>query len=170
MLRVFKSQNKKKSQVKKKTIIGMTDHIDLPEFKMFDVPCKIDTGAATSSIHCERIKILESDGIEYLKFTILDPSFPQYTGRRIKTKDFIEKSVRSSFGEREYRYEIKTNLIIFGKKYRVSFNLSKRGEMRFPILLGRKFLRNKFVVDISTKDISFEKKAELRAMSEENKK
>jgi hypothetical protein len=44
------------------TIIGTTDFIDLPEFKLQDVACKIDTGADTSTIHCSGIKLIEKEG------------------------------------------------------------------------------------------------------------
>jgi len=38
---------------------------------------------------------------------------------------------------------------------RAEFSLANRGSMRFPVLLGRKLLRNKFVVDVSLKDVSY---------------
>lgn len=51
----------------KKTIIGYTDIINFPELNLFNIPCKIDTGALSSSLHCEEIIKLEKEGKEYLK-------------------------------------------------------------------------------------------------------
>lgn len=134
--------------------IGITDKIDLPEAEIFNLPCKIDTGADTSSIHCERIRLKEIDGVEYLVFKLLDKSHPLYTGKDIKTSVFKERKVKSSFGDYEFRYQVKLQVVIFKKKYLVSFNLSNRKRMKFPVLLGRKFLAHKFLVDVSQRDLS----------------
>ncbi len=138
--------------------IGITDKIDLPEVDLFDLPCKIDTGADTSAIHCERIRLKEIDGVECLVFKLLDKSHPLYTGKDIVTTDFRERKVKSSFGDYEFRYQVKLKLVIFNKTYRVSFNLSNRKKMKYPVLLGRKFLAKKFLVDVSQRDISAELK------------
>lgn len=119
-----------------------------------DLPCKIDTGADTSAIHCERIRIKEINGKDHLVFKLLDRKHPLYTGKDIVTDEFKEKKVKSSFGDYEFRYQVKLLTIIFGKSYRVTFNLSNRKNMRYPVLLGRRFLKNRFIVDVSKKDLS----------------
>ena len=70
-------------------------------------------------------------------------------------KEFNTIKVRSSNGIAQKRYEIKSTLKIFGKVYKISLSLSDRKEMKFPVLIGRKFLNGKFIVDPQLKDISF---------------
>lgn len=138
-----------------KRIIGRTDTIDLPEFGLTGVPSKVDTGADTSSLHCSRIRVVEDrNGVEILEFRVLGPKNPQYNGQRIRMKEFNERKVRSSSGHVEMRYTITTTLVIFGNEHPVEFTLTDRGQMRFPVLLGRRFLRKGFLVDVTKKNLS----------------
>lgn len=132
--------------------IGKIDFIDLPEFGMVNVPAKIDTGANRSSIHCSDIKHESIDGIESIFFEI-----PMINGETntFHSNDFFKKKIRSSSGHVENRYIIKTDVILFGKTIKTSFSLTDRTEMKFPILLGRKLLASRFVVDVSKENLSF---------------
>jgi hypothetical protein len=136
---------------KNKTIIGRVDKANFPELNLEDVAIKIDTGAYTSSIHCK--DIMEDNGI--LKCRFLDHEHPNYNNKLFTFKEYNTVTVRSSNGVAQKRYEIKSSLKLFGKIYKISLSLSDRKEMRFPVLIGRKFLNNKFVVDPQLKDISF---------------
>jgi len=138
-----------------KRTIGRIDTIDLPAFGLEAIPCKVDTGADTSSLHCSRIRVVEDrEGNEVLEFRVLDSRHPEYNGQRIRTASFSEKRVRSSSGHVEERYTITTNLILFGQEWPVEFTLTDRGQMRYPVLLGRRFLKKGFVVDVMKKNLS----------------
>lgn len=139
-------------------VIGTVDRIDLPEFDISDLECKIDTGAATSSIHCSRVTLKERDGKEFISFRILDKKHPEYNGLKFECHEFKEKKIKSSFGSMEYRFAIKTRVKLFGKTYPIWFTLSDRENMRYPVLLGKRFLNNRFLVDVSQKDLSFSTK------------
>jgi len=143
---------------KKLPIIGSVDRLDLPEFGLVDVPCKIDTGALTSSIHCERFKIVERSGKDFLSVKLLDKRFKHQDRKILWFEKFMEKRFRSSFGDMEYRYAIKTSVVLFGKSYKITFTLSDRGEMTYPILLGKRFIRNKFLVDVRQENLSYQQK------------
>jgi len=146
--------------IRKLKTIGITDKIDFPEVMLLDLPCKIDTGADTSAIHCERIRIKEINGKDHLVFKLLDKTHPHYTGKDIITDQFKEKKVKSSFGDYEFRYQVKLRMVLFGTKYLVSFNLSNRKNMKYPVLIGRKFLSRKYLVDVSQADSSAKMKLE----------
>jgi hypothetical protein len=47
-----------------------------------------------------------------------------------------------------------TTVVILKRKIKAEFSLSDRSKMKFPILIGRKLLKNKFIVDVSQKNIS----------------
>ncbi len=138
--------------------IGRIDNIDFPELGLTSIGCKIDTGAYTSSIHCHRVQLKEKDGKEFLTFKLLDPKHPDYQKKDYEIYDFKEKRVRSSNGQLQYRYLIKTSVIIFGKKYKTEFTLTDRGKMKYPILIGRKLLNKNFVVDVSKLNLSLKSK------------
>lgn len=138
-----------------KIVIGKTDRLSLPEFELEDIPCKTDTGAYTSSLHCSKVHLLEKDDKTYLCFRLYDPKFGIKSRKEYRFQNFKEKRVRSSNGEVEERYSITTPVVIFGKKFETEFTLSFREKMRFPILLGRKFLNKRFIVDVSKTDLSY---------------
>ena len=55
---------------------------------------------------------------------------------------------------------ITSDVLIFGKNHKIELSLTERGEMRYPILIGRKLLMGKFLVDTAKTDLSFKAKNE----------
>lgn len=133
-----------------KLLIGKTDIADFPQLNLFGIDIKVDTGAYTSSFHCHNIEI--ENGI--LKCQFLDPEHEKYHEKYFYFKDFSEKMVKSSNGVSENRFIIKTEILIFGQIFPIQLSLTERGSMRYPVLLGRKFLSKKFIVDTSKKKLS----------------
>ena len=142
-----------------KLLIGRKEKVDFPKLKLYGINAKIDTGAYTSAIHCDSIRAVRKGGERFVRFRLLDPSHPAYDGREIRKPLLGRKKVKSSFGQTEYRYIIKTFVEIFGRSYEIELSLSDRSGMEHPILLGRKFIQDKFVVDVSKFDLSRKKKA-----------
>ncbi|MDO9274332.1 MAG: RimK/LysX family protein [Lutibacter sp.] len=132
-------------------MIGRTDIVDFPKLELFDIDIKVDSGANTSSFHCHSIQ--EETGV--LKCQFLDPKHEKYHEKYFIFDEFTQKMVKSSNGIAENRYLIKTEILIFNEIHIIELTLTERGSMKFPVLLGRKFLSKKFVVDTSKKNLSF---------------
>lgn len=132
-----------------KKIIGRREKISIPEFGLNLVWAKVDTGAYTSSIHAENIQVVEEDGKRILTFQVLMPGLRGYTGEVLRYENFREKSVKNSFGQAEIRYLIEIGFKFAGEEYTAEFTLSDRSSMRNSILLGRKILFKRFLVDVS---------------------
>lgn len=143
-------------------IIGIIDKADFPELNLRNISLKIDTGAYTSSIHCHEVKEVELNGEKHIEFKILDPSHKKYNNKVFHVKNYEVKSVKSSFGDIEQRFIVNTKIVIFEKEYAIKLSLSDRSEMKFPILLGRRFLNKRFIVDSSLKNLSFELKSKKK--------
>jgi hypothetical protein len=139
-------------------VIGRSDKIDLPEFGIFNLEAKIDTGAAICAIHCHEIQLVKKGNEELLQFQLLDPSHPGYNEKTYYSHHFELARIKNSFGQTEERYVVTTPVIIFGKTIETRFSLTDRKDLKFPILLGRQFLRKRFIVDVAKKNISFKKK------------
>lgn len=121
--------------------IGCVEIIDFPEFGLKNVQAKIDTGAYSGAIHAEDIHL--SDDKSTLLFSLPGGH------KDIATHDFLEVTVTSALGHQEDRYVINTKVQIQGESYPIRIGLSNREKMRFPVLLGRRFLReNGFLVDV----------------------
>lgn len=152
---------KKKGKKLEKKRLGRSDRLDFPELGLIDIDSKIDTGAYSCSIHCSKIEVVEKEGEKFLHFILLDPSHPSYNNKGFYFADFKEKKIKNSFGQAEKRFVIKTPVKIYGLLYNTEFSLSNRGNLRFPILLGRKLLKKGFLVDVSKIDLSKKNKLSL---------
>lgn len=137
-----------------KITIGREDKADFPEFHLEDIDIKIDSGAYTSSIHCTQIKEVLENGKKLLKFTLLDPTHTLYNHKEFTSYDYNSKWVKSSNGISEERFRIYTEIVIFNKKFPIYLTLTERKDMKFPVLIGRKFLNKKFVIDTIKKNLS----------------
>lgn len=146
---------KKKVKRKEKTLIGRVDIIDLPEFTLHDVEAKVDTGAYTSAIHCSKIKVIKQGTKEFVTFHIPGSKIHGQGKKVFKTDDYVLKTIKSSSGHKEERFVITTQVLIFNKLIKTEFSLTDRSTMKFPILLGRKFLVKRFIVDVSAKNLSY---------------
>lgn len=138
-----------------KQIIGRADKADFPEFSLLDIDIKIDSGAYTSSIHCSNINEVTQDESSILHFTVLDSEHKLFTKKEFKTNSYTSKIVKSSNGISEKRFMIETKITIFNKTYPIFLTLTERKDMKFPILIGRKFLNKKFLIDTSKKNLSY---------------
>ncbi|WP_420385060.1 ATP-dependent zinc protease [Roseivirga sp.] len=143
---------------KKAITIGRADKIDLPDFQLFDIDAKVDSGAYTSAINCSRVKVKKVNGESVLSFYIPGNRIHEKKARKFSTTNFVQKRIKSSNGEIEERYVVRTHVELFGHKILAEFSLSDRSKMKYPILLGRKLLRLGFVVDVRKKNLSFQKK------------
>jgi hypothetical protein len=130
--------------LKLKTVIGRTEMVDFPKLGLFNIPAKIDTGAYSTSLHCHNI--YETDNV--LHFQLADPANPKYNLKDQRFTEYSQKAIKNSFGEMELRYTIKTSVRIGKKLVNTSINLSNRGLMKYPVLVGRKLLKNNFLVDV----------------------
>ena len=131
--------NIKKSKIK---LIGRREYVSFPLLNLSKVEAKIDTGAYTCSIDCDNIKLTTENNKSVLSFQLLDNSVH-------RTEIFFRKKIKNSFGEMEERFIIKTLIYIGGKKINTTISLSDRESMRYPVLIGRRLLKGKFVVDVN---------------------
>lgn len=132
-----------------KKTIGRREKISFPDLGLFNIEAKIDTGAYTTALHCHDILLDTSSTNSVLLFKLLDPSHPEYNEQEQRFTDFSKKEIKNSFGDLEERYIIKTKVKIGNKTINTLISLTDRGNMRYPVLIGRKLLKNRFIVDIS---------------------
>ena len=130
-------------------LIGRREYIDFPELNIFRIEAKIDTGAYTSALHCKDINIKQINGKNVLCFKLLDETHPEYNQQEHCFEEFIQKNIKSSSGEKELRYVIKTLIVIGSKRIRTTVSLADRANMRYPVLIGRKMIKNKFIIDVA---------------------
>ncbi len=126
-------------------VLGSKEFVDFPELGISSVPAKVDTGADSSALWAT--DIVESDGV--LKFRLFGKKSPYYTGKELSTRVFKVTSVKNSFGHTEYRYKVGLKVRLSGRLLQVRFTLANRENNSYPILIGRRTLHGKFLVDVS---------------------
>lgn len=141
-------------QTSEKKIIGRIEKIDLPDLSLFNLDAKIDTGAYTSSLHCYKIEQFVKEGQNWVKFYVLDPDHPEYEEKIYESAIHKVKKVKSSNGQIEERVIIKQKTRFQAYKRTMELSLTNRSEMKYPVLIGRKFLTGSFLVDVSKKYLS----------------
>ncbi|MFO6422934.1 ATP-dependent zinc protease [Motilimonas sp. KMU-193] len=128
-----------------KVIVGEEEwvHISPPKINLL---ARVDTGAAVSSIHAVNVTEFERDGEKWVKFEIAhEESEPAVT---VERKIVRYSNIRqSSSDETERRPVVKLNIRLGSIKESAEFTLANRGQMNYPVLLGREFLKDITLVD-----------------------
>lgn len=146
-------------------VLGRYDRVDLPGLGLSNIHAKVDTGAYRCSLHCHSAKVV--NGV--LEFVLLDEEHPEFTGMKFCFTEFHERDIKNSFGEVERRYVITTTIQIFNEEITADFSLSNRGSLKFPILLGRKILQERYLIDVKKKNVSYKEKLMLLRQRREKK-
>ncbi|MFA9372709.1 ATP-dependent zinc protease [Poseidonibacter sp.] len=131
-------------------IVGRREIISIIDLELYDLDAKVDTGADSNALHCDDIVI---DG-NNVHFRLLDEVHPSYHGKKMTMPLYKVKRVKSSNGEVQERASIKVTVNFFGKKYKSVISLTNRADMKFPMLIGRRFLKDRFLVDVSKENLS----------------
>jgi hypothetical protein len=130
-----------------KVIIGRSEILSFIDSSMNNVPAKTDTGAYRSAIHASDIKLNDDKSVSFV-FLGGHPVCGSMASQ-ITTKDYNVVWVANSFGHGEERYEVKLKVKLGPKVFHARFTLADRSKKIYPILLGRKLLNDRFLVDSS---------------------
>lgn len=131
--------------VERKIIIGRIEWVSIPKLGL-NLQSRIDTGARKCSLHAVNEREISAGKDLFVEFSTIDNS-----GRSIRLKSKVWRTIkiRSTGGESSRRYIIKER-ITMGPVTRDAFiNLNDRSTLKYKFLVGRNFLRGKFLVDVS---------------------
>jgi len=136
-------------QVDNKKIIGRLELIDLPDLGISELQVRVDTGAKTSSLHVDNIVKCKIKGKPCVKFDI-HPDIHN-VARLVSCRALISdvRKIKSSNGEAEQRYVIKTPVILGSDTWLIEITLTDRADMNNLMLFGREAIGKQFLVDPS---------------------
>jgi len=129
---------------------GWVEHVTLPDLAIPRLKAKLDTGARTSALHVTRMRTVDTAGGPQGR-PILDITVPG--GGRGRKPHRVRAAVRGyvvvrdTSGRMERRPVIETALRLGPMKKRIAVTLTNRGDMLFPMLIGRTALGAGVVVD-----------------------
>jgi len=111
---------------------------------------RIDTGAETTSIHAEDIQLVEKEGKRYVRFNI-----PDGNGGKVPQEIRLHRRVliKQQGAEPERRYVVRMWVTVGEIRSRIDVNLSDREDFEYPLLVGRNFLLDAAIVDVSRQNL-----------------
>ncbi len=124
-------------------VIGWREWVTLPELGNVIVKAKIDTGARTSAIHAFDIDV-QGDQVN---FWIHPHQRDDEDPVEVTTELLDVRDIRSSSGEVQQRYAIRTWAKLHRRRWQIELTLASRDQMGFRMLLGRTAMRGRFLVD-----------------------
>lgn len=127
--------------------IGALELCDLPELGIEKLHMRVDTGAATSSLHVDNMEEFKKGDKNYVSFD-LHPDIHNVDSV-VRTTALVEgtKTVKSSSADSEKRVVITTNIRLAGRVWSIKLTLTDRSEMTYMMLMGREAMEGKIIVD-----------------------
>lgn len=145
-----KKMQEKTSNTVSKTIVGWRELIDLPEWDLFGIRAKSDTGARSSAIDVDHLEELPGDRVRFEVVASRDRT----DRRRMVEAPVVRRTrVRSSNGDHHDRMFVQTTLKLAGVSFQTEIGLVSRENMISRMLLGRSSLEGLFIVDPSRRYI-----------------
>ena len=113
---------------------------------------RIDTGATGSSIHATNIVQFERDGESWVRFDLPTPDADPVTlERKVVRRVRVRQAELDDF---ERRVVVLMNVSLGSISQQLEISLTDRSAMEFSVLIGRNFLRNTAIVDVSQQMIA----------------
>ena len=129
------------------TTIGWREWAHLPDLGVREMKVKVDTGADNSALHAFDLERFRRDDAEWVRFVIHPKQRSRKPMIQCEAQIVTERKVKNPGGRSELRPVIRTKLVIADKEISALINLTTRDEMSFRMLLGRRTIRNHFLVD-----------------------
>jgi hypothetical protein len=127
-------------------LIGWREWVALPELRL-NIKAKIDTGARTSALHAFALRPFKEGNLDKIRFDI-HPEQRDTTQVVTCEAEIIDlRWVSDSGGHREERYVIRTPVILGDETWPIEITLTERDTMLFRMLLGRRAIRRRFLVN-----------------------
>lgn len=112
--------------------------------KRGNIVARIDSGALSSSAHCDKIWVEKLGGKR-----ILCCHFLKRSHKVVRFEKFKRKKVKSSNGTLQSRYVVQLTIKLASIVKTTDVTLTNRSTMNYSVLLGRKFLKDDFLIDVS---------------------
>lgn len=128
-------------------IVGGVESVKIdPPGIVYDA--RIDSGANTSSLDARNLEIFERDGKRWVRFTLRESGNAEPVTLEKPVKSFVLVS-QTNNEEPDRRPVIRLRMNLGPTSDIIEFSLTDRSRMTYPVLLGREYLIDRAVIDIS---------------------
>ncbi|MCP5345297.1 MAG: ATP-dependent zinc protease [Pseudomonadales bacterium] len=127
--------------------VGWREWLALPDLKLPAIKAKIDTGARTSALHAFETERFKRDGRDLVRFGMHPLQGNSKLVVQCEAVLIDIRRVSDSGGHREKRFVIETEAFLGEQRWMIELTLTNRDTMRFRMLLGRKAMEERILVD-----------------------
>ena len=127
-------------------VVGWREWVLLPGLDA-RVKAKIDTGALTSALHAFDLRRYRRGKRRMVDFSVHPLQHDSKTTVRAEAELIEDRRIRSSSGHVSMRPVVKMEIEMLGERWTTEVTLVSRDEMGFRMLVGRRAIRRRFVVD-----------------------
>ena len=128
-------------------ILGSKEWCQLDELGIPAVKARVDSGAKTSSLQANKIKVFNKGTEEWVRFEVNPIQDNRSIALLCQAKLEAMRTVKSSQGIAEERPVIKTPVTLGDCTFEIELTLANRDTMEYRMLLGREALKNRYMVD-----------------------
>ena len=130
-----------------KLIVGSEEWCSLPGLGLPAIKARVDSGAATSSLHAFNIVPFQRDGDLWISFEVHPLQNDRSVVVRHEAPVLEQRGVRNTSGISETRYVIREELVLGKQRWPIELTLTNRDAMGYRMLLGREAMVGRVLVD-----------------------
>ena len=134
-------------------IIGSEEWCSFKNFGIPAIKARVDSGAKTSSIQANNIKVFYKETEEWVRFEVNPLQENRSITIKCEAKIHAKRSVKSSIGISEERIVIKALKTMDSDTFEIELTLANRDSMEFRMLIGREALHNRYLVNPSVTNL-----------------
>ena len=127
--------------------VGWSEPVSFPRLEL-QLPAKLDTGARTSSLGGRDLKAFQRGGQEWVAFTLMEGD------KRIERAVVRYVTIRRAGAPDQRRPVVRMQICVAGITRSTQFTVTDRRGMDYPVLLGRRFLAGRVVVDAGLENVT----------------
>ncbi len=135
--------------------IGWREWVCFPQLNDACLIAKTDTGARSSALHVEQLDYaVDAAGRHWVHFVLPPEFYPQQPGLSLSARQFClplkdQRTIKNSAGQQQHRSVVALSVIMGGDHFDIEVTLTCRKLMKYPMLLGRTALKNRFIVNVA---------------------
>jgi hypothetical protein len=138
----------KNNKFDNKSVLGQAEWIYVSAVKS-NFKARIDSGAATSSINALDIERFERDGKKWVRFNLTHSTKDKKEVIEAKIVRIAKITQSSNPGKETERLVVSLHVRIGDVAQATEFTLTDRVHMEYPVLIGRTFMQDVVIVDVS---------------------
>jgi hypothetical protein len=134
-------------------IVGWREWVSLPDLGVERIVAKLDTGAAVSSLHADRMEQFTRGKQTWIRFSVPSDDHDEETPYRCQARLIDFRNIRSSNGLVALRPVIETTFYMAGFQWPIEVTLCNRESLECRMLIGRLALAGRCLVDSSRSNL-----------------